>query len=98
MIFTGTGIDSGKDFDDYSFIGSKRVSFKIKGIPMGKVKVENLLKDYTYTGEEIQPMEIFGNNNSYVKLCCDIKNAARETREYTLVMGEAGDDDCDCTA
>ncbi|MDE7184069.1 MAG: Ig-like domain-containing protein, partial [Lachnospiraceae bacterium] len=53
VILTGTGTDG--DGDGYSYIGTKTVSFKITGTAMNKVTVGGIAKNYTYTGESIEP-------------------------------------------
>ena len=55
LIITGTGKDTNND--KLAYIGSKTITFKITGIAMSKVVVEGVDKSYTYTGEEIEPME-----------------------------------------
>ena len=53
VIFTGTGED--RDGDGFSFVGTRKVSFKITGKSMSKVSVSGVEKDYTYTGTQIMP-------------------------------------------
>ena len=53
VTFIGTGTD--EDGDGFSYIGSKKVSFKINGTAMSKVKVSGVKKSYPYTGAEIEP-------------------------------------------
>ncbi|MGN0306916.1 MAG: hypothetical protein ACI4DN_01740, partial [Lachnospiraceae bacterium] len=55
IILEGTGEDADKD--GFAYIGTKRITFKINGINISKVKISGLLKSYTYTGEEIKPIE-----------------------------------------
>ena len=53
-VFTGTGED--RDGDGVSFIGTKKVFFKITGTAMNKVTVLGVEKNYAYTGLEIKPV------------------------------------------
>lgn len=56
VAFTGTGTDT--DGDGFSFIGTKKVSFKITGNSMSKVSVSEVDKNYTYTGTAICPAAV----------------------------------------
>ena len=38
-----------------SFVGEKRITFKIAGLQISKTKINGLEKSYAYTGEEITP-------------------------------------------
>lgn len=53
VTFTGTGEDA--DGDGISYVGVKRVSFKITGTSISKATVSNVEKAYTYTGNEVKP-------------------------------------------
>ena len=55
ILLTGNGQD--KDGDNLAYIGTKRITFKINGNSMSKVKVENLdAAGYFFTGDEICPL------------------------------------------
>ncbi|MBR5578454.1 MAG: SGNH/GDSL hydrolase family protein, partial [Lachnospiraceae bacterium] len=55
ILLTGNGQD--KDGDKLAYIGTKRITFKINGNSMSKVKVENLdTAGYFFTGDEICPL------------------------------------------
>ena len=55
MVLEGN-VDIGDD--KTAFVGVKRITFKINGNSMSKVKVEELNKDgYPFTGEKIQPLD-----------------------------------------
>ena len=50
--------------DGKKFVGYKRITYKITGTAMSKVKIENLPKSgYTYTGKEIRPLELSAGEN-----------------------------------
>lgn len=55
VLIKGTGIDTA-DEDQLAYIGTKRITFKINGNNIGKVKLEGLKSSYPYTGEEIRPL------------------------------------------
>ncbi len=40
----------------YSFIGEKKIGFKVKGRSIGRLKISGIEKKYPYTGEEIRPV------------------------------------------
>lgn len=58
LILEGTGNDIDGDYAAY--VGVKRISFKINGLPFNKVKVEVDPKGYVYTGN---PIELFIEND-----------------------------------
>ncbi len=53
VTFTGTGLDA--DGDGQSYVGVKRVSFKITGTPVSKAVVTGVDSAYTYTGKDVKP-------------------------------------------
>lgn len=53
VTLVGTGED--RDGDGFSFIGTKKVSFRITGNAMNRVSVSGVEKKYTYTGNAIEP-------------------------------------------
>jgi len=66
VLVTGTGND--ENGDGITFIGSKKATFKITGISMSKVKVENMLSAYYYCGDAINPLERDGKNGESVRI------------------------------
>jgi len=76
---------------DYAFTGTKTISFKIAGTSISKVKVNNTLSKYIYTGEEIKPLELPGKNDEDVTVTCQLKDEDGQKFTYELMEGEDSD-------
>lgn len=50
------GRNCGASATGFSFVGEKKIKFKIKGRSIGKLKIGGIEKKYAYTGEEICPV------------------------------------------
>ncbi len=73
VIITGTGEDA--DGDGIVYVGSVVKTFKVNGIAMSKVTVNNVLKEgYAYTGAEIRPTELEGSARMTVAYFADAKD------------------------
>lgn len=91
VVLQGMGVDNDQDRDNYAFIGTKIISFKISGTSMAKVKVENLLNKYYYTGVEIEPLDLLGKNDNEVEVTCKLKD--ENGKIYTYPLSEGPDSD-----
>ena len=80
LILEGTGDDH--DGDGISYIGTKRVAFKITGTAMSKVTVVGVNKTYPYTGSPIEPTELTDTDGKpRVRLSYQPKNALGQDLE-----------------
>ena len=91
VVLTGLETDSESDNDNYAFKGTKTISFKIAGTSISKVKVNNTLSKYTYTGTEIKPLELPGKEDKDVTVTCQLKDEDGKKYTYELAEGEYSD-------
>ena len=74
--------------DGQKFVGYKRVTYKITGTAMSKVKIENLPKSgYSYTGDEIRPLELAAGDNGGSSVQLYYQASKKEPVKY-LTLGK----------